>query len=74
MRKFLTIAFLLLIVLGADAQSRAVSGRIIDAGSGDPVIGAVVRIGTDYLWASTDIEGEFTFDKVEPGMTLNVRG
>lgn len=67
MRKFLTIAFLLLIVLGADAQSRAVSGRIIDAGSGDPVIGAVVRIGTDYLWASTDIEGEFTFNNVEPG-------
>ena len=67
MRKFLTIAFLLLIVLGADAQSRAVSGRIIDAGSGDPVIGAVVRIGTDYLWASTDIEGKFTFDNVESG-------
>ena len=67
MRSFLTIAFLLLTVLCADAQSRAVSGRIIDAGSGDPVIGAVVRIGTDYLWASTDIEGEFTFDNVEPG-------
>ena len=67
MRKFLTIVFLLLTVLGANAQSRAVSGRIIDAGSGDPVIGAVVRIGTDYLWASTDIEGEFTFENVESG-------
>ena len=67
MHKLLTIVFLLLTVLGAKAQSRAVSGRIIDAGSGDPVIGAVVRIGTDYLWASTDIEGEFTFDKVDSG-------
>ena len=67
MRKFLTIVFLMLTVLGANAQSRAVSGRIIDAGSGDPVIGAIVRIGTDYLWASTDIEGEFTFDKVDSG-------
>ena len=67
MRKFLTTAFLLLTVLCAKAQSRAVSGRIIDAGSGDPVIGAVVRIGTDYLWASTDIEGKFTFDNVESG-------
>ena len=67
MRKFLTIVFLLLTVLGANAQSRAVSGRIIDAGSGNPVIGAVVRIGTDYLWASTDIEGEFTFENVESG-------
>ena len=67
MRKFLTIAFLLLTVLCAKAQSRAVSGRITEAGSGDPVIGAVVRIGTDYLWASTDIEGEFTFENVESG-------
>ena len=67
MRKFLTIVFLMLTVLGANAQSRAVSGRIIDAGSGDPVIGAIVRIGTDYLWASTDVEGEFTFDKVDSG-------
>ena len=67
MRKFLTIAFLLLTVLCAKAQSKTVSGRIIDAGSGDPVIGAVVRIGTDYLWASTDIEGKFTFDNVESG-------
>ena len=67
MRKFLTIAFLLLTALGAKAQSWSVSGRIIDAGSGEPVIGAVVRIGTDYLWASTDIEGEFIFDNVEPG-------
>ena len=67
MRKFLTVAFLLLTALGAKAQSWSVSGRIIDAVSGEPVIGAVVRIGTDYLWASTDIEGEFIFDNVEPG-------
>ena len=54
-------------VRGDEAKTLSVSGRIIDAGSGDPVIGAVVRIGTDYLWASTDIEGKFTFDNVEPG-------
>ena len=54
-------------VRGDEAKTLSVSGRIIDAESGDPVIGAVVRIGTDYLWASTDIEGKFTFDNVEPG-------
>lgn len=54
-------------VRGDEAKTLSVSGRITDAGSGDPVIGAVVRIGTDYLWASTDIEGKFTFDNVEPG-------
>ena len=35
------------------AQGWSVSGRIIEAGSGDPVIGAVVRIGEDYLWVTT---------------------
>ena len=54
-------------VRGDEAKTLSVSGRITEAGSGDPVIGAVVRIGTDYLWASTDIEGKFTFDNVESG-------
>ena len=54
-------------VRGDEAKTLSVSGRITEAGSGDPVIGAVVRIGTDYLWASTDIEGRFTFDNVESG-------
>ena len=49
------------------AQGWSVSGRIIEAGSGDPVIGAVVRIGEDYLWAIADAEGEFVFDNVQPG-------
>ena len=67
MYKFLTTVFLLLAVLCANAQSRSVSGRIIEAGSGDPVIGAVVRIGEDYLWAIADTDGEFVFENVQPG-------
>ena len=67
MRKFLTIAFLLLSALCVHAQSRSVSGRITEAGSGDPVIGAVVRIGEDYLWAVTDTEGYYVFENVQPG-------
>ncbi len=67
MRKFLTIAFLLLSALCVHAQSRSVSGRITEAGSGDPVIGAVVRIGEDYLWAVADTEGYYIFENVQPG-------
>lgn len=67
MRKFLTIAFLLLSALCVHAQSRSVSGRITEAGSGDPVIGAVVRIGEDYLWAVADTEGYYVFENVQPG-------
>ena len=67
MHRLLTTAILLLTAFCVSAQTWSVSGRILEAGSGDPVIGAVVKIGTDYLWASTDIEGKFTFDNVESG-------
>lgn len=67
MRKFLTIAFLLLTAVCARAQSWSVSGRITEAGSGDPVIGAVVRIGEDYLWAVADAEGYYVFENVQKG-------
>lgn len=49
------------------AQGWSVNGKVIEAGSGEPVIGAVVRIGTDYLWAIADTEGKFIFDNVQPG-------
>lgn len=67
MRRFLTTIILLMTALCLKAQGWSVSGRIIEAGSGDPVIGAVVRIGEDYLWAIADAEGEFVFDNVQPG-------
>ena len=49
------------------AQTWSVSGRVTEAGSGSPVIGAVVRIGNDYLWAVSDAEGAFVFRDVQPG-------
>ena len=67
MRRFLTTAILLLTAFCVSAQTWSVSGRILEAGSGDPVIGAVVRIGEDYLWAIADNEGEFVFENVQPG-------
>ena len=67
MHKLLTTAILLLTAFCVSAQTWSVSGRILEAGSGDPVIGAVVRIGDDYLWAIADTEGEFTFENVQQG-------
>ena len=49
------------------AQTWSVSGRITEAGSEVPVIGAVVRLGSDYLWTTADSKGEFTFKNVQPG-------
>ena len=58
---------MLLTSVCAYAQTWSVSGRIAEAGSDDPVIGAVVRIGEDYLWAVSDAEGKFTFRNVQAG-------
>ena len=67
MRKFLTISILLLAAICAAAQNRSVSGRIMEAGEDVPVIGAVVRIGPDYLWTTSDADGNFAFDNVQGG-------
>ena len=44
-----------------------VRGRVLEEGSMLPIAGAVVKIGSDYLWTTTDIEGEFAFSNVYPG-------
>ena len=68
MHKKLLIFFVsLLTSVCSYAQTWSVSGRIAEAGSDHPVIGAVVRIGEDYLWAVSDAEGKFTFRNVQAG-------
>ena len=67
MHRFLTAILLLMTAVCASAQSWSVSGRIREAGSEVPVIGAAIRLGADYLWTTSDAEGEFAFDKVQPG-------
>lgn len=49
------------------AQSWDVSGKVEDKLSGEPLSGAVVKIGEDYLWAVTDEEGLFTIADLQPG-------
>ena len=44
-----------------------VRGRVLEEGSMLPIAGAVVKIGADYLWATTDIDGDFAFSNVYPG-------
>ena len=51
----------------AYAQTGSVSGIVVDKDSGQPVIGAVLRLGEDYLWTSADLDGRFTFTNVQPG-------
>ncbi len=44
-----------------------ISGTVKEAGTGEPVIGAIVRLGEDYLWATTDENGEFLLEDVQKG-------
>ena len=43
------------------------SGAVIDAGSGEALVGAVVTVGEDYLWAVTDSGGRFVIDGIQKG-------
>ena len=70
MRKSVLIfLFCCLVSLVANAAPRGyeVTGIVVEAGSQTPIPGAAVRIGEDYMWAVTDLDGTFSFEKVQPG-------
>jgi hypothetical protein len=50
----------LFVSLGAYAQNRTISGKVVDA-NGDPVIGAAVTVaGNSRIGAATDLNGAFS--------------
>ena len=51
----------------ASGRMRTLSGTVTEYGTGLPVVGAAVQLGEDYLWTTTDIEGNFSFEKIQPG-------
>lgn len=70
MRKcFLILLLGMLFSLVARSASRGyeVCGIVLEAGTETPVPGAAVKIGEDYLWAVTDVDGTFTLNNVQPG-------
>ena len=74
MKKLASI--LLLALLTATLQAAPpvrISGRVLETGTGDPVLGAVVRLDENYLWAVTDADGRFSLENVQQGnYTLEV--
>ena len=68
---FLCLSALLAISAGQIAQAQErVHGRTVEGVVSDaegPVAGAVVRLGEDYLWTTTGLDGEFVFDDVQKG-------
>lgn len=64
---FATIAILTDLAAAEAPRGYSVEGVVLEAETQTPVIGAVVRIGSDYLWTTTDIDGAFSFVNVEKG-------
>lgn len=69
------ISFLVCLMVFASFQNadaadrgREVTGVVVDAEASLPVVGAVVRIGADYLWTTTGTDGRFMLDKVQRGV------
>ena len=61
------IAILTELAASEAPRGYSVEGVVLEAKTQAPVIGAVVRIGSDYLWTTTDIDGAFSFINVEKG-------
>ena len=61
----------LFVCLGANAQNRNISGKIVDT-TGQPVIGAAVTVvGNSSIGAATDMDGNFTLS-VPAGSSISV--
>ena len=67
--RILAILFGLFLSVGAFAQS-TITGQVTDA-SGEPIIGATVRVAGQGGGVITDIDGNFSI-KAEPGSMLSV--
>ena len=69
LRRFLISMLCMLVTLVAFAAPRGfqVRGKVMEAGTHNPVPGAAVKIGDDYLWAVTDLDGSFVFENVQQG-------
>ncbi len=68
MKKLLSFLLFALLDWTANAASPVkVAGKVVEAGSGNPVAGAVVRLDENYLWAVTEADGTFLLARVQSG-------
>ncbi len=51
----------------APSRLHEISGNVAEYATDIPVVGAAVRLGDDYLWTTTDLDGNFSLSKVQPG-------
>ena len=63
----LIVAYVADVAASVSPSGDSVSGTVFEYGTDVPVIGAAVRLGEDYLWTTTDIDGNFSFSGVQSG-------
>ncbi len=67
MNKLISFLFLLTLSNQLVAQTGTITGRITDAGNGEPLIGANVIIKGTSMGAASDIDGHYTILNVPVG-------
>ncbi|MCP9291030.1 TonB-dependent receptor [Gracilimonas sediminicola] len=72
MLRYLSIVFLSLIVSGSALAQSTITGKVTDASTGEPIIGANILVMGTTQGAATDLNGEYEIDDVDPG-TYNLR-
>lgn len=67
LKRAIISAAMLFLTICAYSQNWDIDGKTVDKASGEPVLGVVLRLGSDYLWTTSDADGEFSFSNVQPG-------
>ncbi|CDC63070.1 putative uncharacterized protein [Bacteroides sp. CAG:770] len=74
MKQFRQFLLMILLLVSADVmtaqQNRAlfsISGKVVDAKTGEPVIGAAVNVEDTGIWAISDENGTFFLPDIRPG-------
>ncbi|MCX6121229.1 MAG: TonB-dependent receptor [Ignavibacteriales bacterium] len=65
--RLLVVSFLLFPVMADAGQTGKIAGRILDAATNEPLIGANVSVKETSLGTITDIDGYYTINNIPPG-------
>ncbi|WP_345211424.1 TonB-dependent receptor [Mucilaginibacter gynuensis] len=71
MKKFLFIFLMWCIVLKVHGQSTSINGKVLDD-TGQPLIGAVVKVNGESAATATSSDGVFTLKVINPSATLTI--
>ena len=66
-RKIISLLLSFLSLPALAAGPLRIEGRVVEAGTGEPVPGAAVQLDENYLWAITDEEGFYVLSGAEKG-------